>query len=344
MKTFPPADIVTVTTKLTRVLYAQLKGQEFSPPACAGFRPAVDGALDYSAVDIGTKLTCGFEMLLSDAAAPQLESASRRATVDVLRRFLASSAPLPTDAQIAEWPRREDPEDWLDVDYTAFEETLQGRPGHMGTQNESGWGDKGAEENLKRMVERFEAFMNDDEAGVEGAELVDEMDNDDDDDNDDEDDDEDGEDREVSFDEREFEVMMREMMGMPSSTLDTDTDTGAEDEEAEIRKMMDRVEAELRDAGALTTGVGAAAKQRIKEVEDDVDEDENDDDDDDAEVNIDFTLAANMLESFKGQGGMAGPGGNLLARMGIVLPRDDPRGGGGGGGEGNGKGGGKEIS
>lgn len=341
MKTFPPIDTVAVTTKLTKVLYAQLKGQEFSPPACAGFRPAVNDAFDYSAVDIGTKLTCGFEMLLSDAAAPQLASASRRATVDVLRKFLAGSTSLPTDAQIAEWPRREDPEDWLDIDYTAFEETLQGRPGHMGTQNESGWGDKGAEENLKRMVERFEAFLNDDEAGVEGAELVDEMDNDDgdDDDDEDEDDDEDGEDREVSFDEREFEVMMREMMGMPSSTLDTDTDTGAEDEEAEIRKMMDRVEAELREAGALTTGVGAAAKQRIKEVEDDVDEGE---DDDDAEVNIDFTLAANMLESFKGQGGMAGPGGNLLARMGIVLPRDDPRG--GGGDEGNGKGKGKEIS
>lgn len=334
MTTFPPDDTVTVTTTLTRVLYAQLKCQEFAPPSSAGFR--TDSGTN-NAVDIGTKLTCGFEMLLSDAAAPQLASAARRATVDVVRRFLADAAPLPEDAVIATWPSQEDGEDWLDVDYTAFEETLQGRPGHKCTQNESGWGDKGAEENLKRMVERFEAFLNDDEAGVEGAELADEMDEDDDDDDGDDGDDDEGgeegeEDREVSFDEKEFEVMMREMMGMPSSTLDAD----AAAEEAEIRKMMDRVEAELREAGALTASAGDGPTQRIKEVED-----EGQDDDDDDDVDIDFTLAANMLESFKGQGGMAGPGGNLLARMGIVLPRDDPR---GDGHEGKGKGKEKEIS
>ncbi|KAL0636643.1 hypothetical protein Q9L58_004374 [Maublancomyces gigas] len=342
MTSFPPTDLVTVTTTLTRVLYAQLKCQEFAPPPSAGFH--ADSAIN--AVDIGTKLTCGFEMLLSDGGAPQLASAARRATVDVVRGFMAEGAPLPGDAVIAGWARREDGEDWLDVDYTAFEETLQGRPGHKGSQNESGWGDKGAEENLKRMVERFEAFLNDDEAGVEGAELADEMDNDDDDDDDDdegedEDEDEDEEDKEVSFDEKEFEVMMREMMGMPSSTLDADADAG-EGEEVEIRKMMDRVEAELRDAGALTTGVGSGPTQRIKDVVDHEDGGQDDDGDSDADVDIDFTLAANMLESFKGQGGMAGPGGNLLARMGIVLPRDDPR------GEyeekGKGKGKGKAIS
>lgn len=320
------------------MLYAQLKSQAFAPPPGAGFRPAVDTAPDYNALDIGTKLTCGFEMLLSDAAAPQLASASRRATVAAVRALIENAAVvLPTDAEIATWPKREDGEDWLDVDYTAFEETLQGRPGHPGSQNESGWGDKGAEENLKRMVERFEAFLNDDEAGVDGAEIVDEMDDDDDDGDSDEEgegEDED-EDREVSFDEKEFEKMMREMMGMPSSTLDAKTD--AENEEAEIRKMMDRVEAELREAGALESSAAAGPKQRIKEVVDDEDEDDNED----AEVNIDYTLAANMLESFRGQGGMAGPGGNLLARMGIVLPRDDPR---GGGDEEKGKGKGKEVA
>lgn len=339
MTSFPPTDLVTVTTTLTRVLYAQLKCQEFAPPSSAGF----DFDSTINAVDIGTKLTCGFEMLLSDGGAPQLASAARRATVDVVRGFMAEGAPLPGDAVVAGWAQSEDGEDWLDVDYTAFEETLQGRPGYKGSQNESGWGDKGAEENLKRMVERFEAFLNDDEAGVEGAELVDEMDDDDDDDDDDDEDDDEGEDeeedKEVSFDEKEFEVMMREMMGMPSYSLDADAD---ESEEVEIRKMMDRVEAELRDAGALTTGVGSRPTQRIKDVVDHEDGGQGnaDDSDDDAEVDIDFTLAANMLESFKGQGGMAGPGGNLLARMGIVLPRDDPR----GGHEGKGKGKGKEIS
>ncbi|KAG0087782.1 hypothetical protein BGZ92_006977 [Podila epicladia] len=41
------------------------------------------------------------------------------------------------------------------------------------------------------------------------------------------------------------------------------------------------------------------------------------------EVDIDLNLAKNLLESFKSQGGLPGPGGNLLSRLGVVLPRDE---------------------
>jgi hypothetical protein len=58
--------------------------------------------------------------------------------------------------------------------------------------------------------------------------------------------------------------------------------------------------------------------------------DELDELDDDEEVemdqemvDLDLNLAKNLLESFKSQGGLPGPGGNLLSRLGIVLPRDD---------------------
>ncbi|KAG0304150.1 hypothetical protein BGZ98_005873 [Dissophora globulifera] len=40
-------------------------------------------------------------------------------------------------------------------------------------------------------------------------------------------------------------------------------------------------------------------------------------------VDVDLNLAKNLLESFKSQGGLPGPGGNILARLGIVLPRDE---------------------
>ncbi|KAF8925887.1 SGT1 protein-domain-containing protein [Dissophora ornata] len=40
-------------------------------------------------------------------------------------------------------------------------------------------------------------------------------------------------------------------------------------------------------------------------------------------VDVDLNLAKNLLESFKSQGGLPGPGGNLLSRLGIVLPRDE---------------------
>lgn len=254
------------------------------------------------------KVTCGFEMLLSDLSVLQLSSRSRKATVEMLRGLLDVGVVLPGDGEIEGWEKTVDAEDWLEVEYEEFEDTLGGGKG--------GWG--GADGGLKKMVERFEAFLNDD-AGVEGVEFEDDMDGDDEEDEDEDgDDDDDEEDREVSFDEVEFEKMMREMMGMPGGG-------GVEDEEGEIRRMMERVEDELREAGALEIG---ARTGRIKEVEEEGDEDEEDDKDDnddeeDDEVDIDYTLAANMLESFKGQGGLAGPGGNLLARMGIRVPRDE---------------------
>ncbi|KFH74109.1 hypothetical protein MVEG_01322 [Podila verticillata NRRL 6337] len=40
-------------------------------------------------------------------------------------------------------------------------------------------------------------------------------------------------------------------------------------------------------------------------------------------VDMDLNLAKNLLESFKSQGGLPGPGGNLLSRLGIMLPRDE---------------------
>ena len=43
----------------------------------------------------------------------------------------------------------------------------------------------------------------------------------------------------------------------------------------------------------------------------------------DEELDIDFNLAKNLLESFKSQGGMSGPGGNLMGMMGMQLPRDE---------------------
>ncbi|KAH8150290.1 uncharacterized protein LAJ45_05501 [Morchella importuna] len=279
MTHFPPTDPVTVSTKFTKTLYAQLKAQSFTPPPSACFPPST--TTTNNALDIGTKLTSGFEMLLSDATAPQLLSPSRQRTISTIRTFLASPpTPPPTDAEIAAtWPTTADSEEWLDVDYAH---------------------------------------------GVEGAEVEgdDEMDVDDElnsgDDDEEEDDEEGEEDREVSFDEREFERMMREMMGMPVSTLERERAAEAEDdgEEAEIRKVMRQVEAELREAGALETSL---PKLRVKEV----DNEDAEEEEDNAELDIDYALAANMLESFKGQGGLAGPGGNLLARMGMGLPPRD---------------------
>ena len=250
------------------------------------------------------------------------------AIAEGIRGLLASKDP-PSDGVISTWPKRSDPDDWLDIDYVEFEQNLQGKSGkdNLGTSAQSsGYGHKAAEENLKKMVERFERFLNDETADVDGISLGEDMDEDMDEDVDedvdedsvDENNDEDeDEDKGVSFDEAEFERMMREMMGLPPDQQCTNDNV--EDEGQEIRKVMDQVKVELEEAGVIDCPELPWVK-RQKEGNTEFVEGEEDDGGD---LNIDFNLAKNLLESFKSQAGMAGPGGNLLASMGIVLPRDE---------------------
>ncbi|KAF9275907.1 hypothetical protein BGZ68_010379 [Mortierella alpina] len=76
-------------------------------------------------------------------------------------------------------------------------------------------------------------------------------------------------------------------------------------------------------------GYDAAAAAFADDEDDDMEEDEarvmemDVDDEEEEEVDVDLNLAKNLLESFKSQGGLPGPGGNLLSRLGIVLPRDE---------------------
>ncbi|CAZ81644.1 unnamed protein product [Tuber melanosporum] len=315
MSHFPPSDMVTTSVRFTKVLYAQLKSQEFEPPSGSGFEVSPDMP---TVNMIGIKLACGFEMLISDNAAPQVSSKARKNIVRRVKDILQTKTP-PTDEEISSWPQRIDGEDWLDINYEDLERDLSGRnadpsgSSRGAKEAESGWGDKQAEETLKKMVKRFEAFLNDEDAGVEGAE-VDDMDIDDDDDTEELSDSD--EDKEVSFDEVEFSRMMREMMGMPMQASGDGEGVG-EGEEAKIREVMAKVEEELKEAGAIERGKGMA------KIQEDCGEGDVSDDGDE-EVNVDYMLAKNMLESFKGQGGLSGPGGNLLARMGIALPRDEP--------------------
>ncbi|GJJ68141.1 hypothetical protein EMPS_00487 [Entomortierella parvispora] len=83
----------------------------------------------------------------------------------------------------------------------------------------------------------------------------------------------------------------------------------------------DEDEDENEDDGDMAVNSGA----RISAIspEDELGDEIDDDDDVEEVVDIDMNLAKNLLESFKSQGGLPGPGGNLLSRLGIVLPRDD---------------------
>lgn len=366
----PPEDLVTMSIRFTRVLYAQLKSQQFEPPPT--WKPIIANAAkdpekqaDLARIELGLKVTSGYEMLLTDT---KNESNRRVREMRILLEDLQEDEVLPNDAEIARWEdiSREDGESWLDINFEDFERELDGskgktreaaseptQPGVFGPQAASGFGDAKTETDLKKMVQRFEAFLGDEDAGVDGAEM-DDMDIDDDDDDeehtDDEDIDSEDENEEINFDSQAYAKILGDLLGLKVDAPDQSVKSAAgkgqrvvdlersEDEDdslnegEKLRKVMDQIGAELHEAGALDFDPkeSKSTKKTVKgttanpvgteERDQTVIAEESDSDED---LNIDFNLAKNLLESFKSQAGMAGPGGNLLGMMGMQLPRDE---------------------
>ncbi|MBE3047359.1 hypothetical protein IMZ48_33555, partial [Candidatus Bathyarchaeota archaeon] len=279
--TFPPEDFVTVSIRFTKVLYAQLYSQRFEPPPrwesamekAIGKSPAATDAefKTQSRAEIGMKLSCGFEMMMREA-----EKSNSRAIreVSLLLEDLEEDGldSLPTDEDIQSWNDvgREDDEGWMDIDINDLEKELRGKSGDAkGDSSKSGFGDENTQADLRKMVSRFEFFMNDDTAGPEGAELDNEPEEAEE--SEESDDDEGDSDEEIDFDESEYLNMMKEMMGIPLGTGPgaaertgeggPGEDAGYDSETEEIKRMADHMESELKGHGALKLDANPA-KQR----------------------------------------------------------------------------------
>ncbi|MCJ1354738.1 MAG: hypothetical protein MMC33_004727 [Icmadophila ericetorum] len=347
---FPPTDLVTLPIKFTKVGYAQIRGQRFSAPRIwARVGPMGVTEKSLAQADVGMKLTCGFEMLLGD---PQNQDRKNVRGIKLLLEDIdADEDHLPTDDTITSWGTHEDDDSWLDINFQDFEMELGGKGAKSGPSSTKGFGDMGTQQNLRQIVSRFEEFLNDETAGEEGAEFLDDMDNDNDDDIVDADlssVESEREDSHTSFDEARFAVMMKEMIGIPpdiakvastipavasrmSQTTATISELSSNADEDEINSLSQAMEAELKAAGALRLDPlpqagnldGKSPRLRGTSAQLSKAKAPKDDSDSDEEVNVDYNLAKNILESFKGQAGMAGPGGNLLGLMGLYLPRDE---------------------
>ena len=277
---FSPDDLVKASVKFTKVGYAKLRGQKFTAPRAWGStQNGRASAKAKNELEMGMKLACGFEMLVSDPQNQDLKVVREMAML--LEDLESGGAQLPSDEDIVSWGLRDDEDSWLDINYEEFEKELVGKGKAKSTHRSAGFGDKGAHDNLRKMVERFEDFLQDDETGLEGAEYLDEGDGDDEKDN--------SSDQasttsdestmavdniDTAFNEDEFTALMREMMGIPadvmkeimtstSNSVSRGVDTTAErsheeldkssdDDDGEgIRQAMRQTEQELRDAGAL---------------------------------------------------------------------------------------------
>ncbi|KAL6692696.1 SGT1 domain-containing protein [Trichoderma pleuroticola] len=356
---FPPEDLVTVSVRFSKTLFAQLKSQRFDTPPRweALLRKNANVELlskedqkKFERLETGMKLTCGFEMLAVNAESSKSRVVREMAIMlEDLQEDGSSSLPSNEEMKLWENAGRDDDDSWLDINYEDFERELEGKQAHgSSSKAASGFGEAQTQENLRKIVSRFEAFLNDDAAGLDGAEL-DRMDVDDDDEDDEEDQDE-----EVSFDEEVFSNMMKEMMGIATENpkeggkarkveaAEDRTDSDAE-EDRDIQELASRMEAELKEYGTLqldppTTERAIKSKEGVEEekeksrskqkqpLQEESGHAADSTDDEDGEVDIDYNLAKNLLESFKSQGGMAGPAGNLMGLMGFQLPRDEDSG------------------
>jgi hypothetical protein len=349
---FPPEDFVTVSVKFTKVGYAQLRSQIFDPPpAWTGVIPRMRDPK----AEMGMKLACGFEMLLAD---PQNQDKRTVREIKLLLEDMENGdEQLPSDTELASWPQTQDDEKWLDIDFNDFENELSGKHREGKEEKSTGFGDGSAQENLRKMVSRVENFLKDDTAGVDG---FDDLDEDDDASDSESGEDQDASFDETVFEKSMKEMMgMSSDQIEQSGLLDEARKLALEDaenqsdvdEDEEMRKVMDLMEKELKSHGALNPGnkapktddggkkkpifgperpPGMQSKDVVKrqDGEDGADEEFGPADgelsSDDEEFNdVDLGLAKNMLESFKGEAGVAGPAGNLMKALGVNMPRDE---------------------
>ena len=344
--TFPPEDLVTVSIKFTKIGYAQLRSQQFSVPQA--WQKATNESENCKAkarAEMGMKVTCGFEMLMSD---PQNKDKRQVREIGLLLEDVdRGECSLPSDHDITHWRQTEDNEGWLDVHFEDFQNELAGQKVNSGTDGGSGFGDKGAQDNLRRMVTKFEDFLQDEKAGLEGAEDADNS-------NDEESEEESEDDnfsqpganeptgKDIELNEKDFTALMKQIMGLSplesqqvskglTQLRNVDVDSFSEDgSEGPMREEMRAIEQELRDAGALRLDSSLTPKDSASQP---VHKDSKGyrsltalstpDGEASEELNIDTNLAENLLASLKGQAGLAGPGGNLVGLMGMQMPRDD---------------------
>lgn len=281
---FPPQDFVTVSIKFTKVGYAQLKGQEFqTPSAWAAYFSKVPETRAQPSSEMGMKVTCGFEMLLSD---PQnVDKRCVREVKLLLEDLDTGEEQLPSDTTLLNWDRTQDDEGWLDIDFSDFDKELSGTATGNQFGQGSGFGDKTAQENLRKMVARFEKLINDDNGDAEDPDFLDDTDDDDTSDSSNKTGSDgggmEGTKKEVESEEDRLASMMRDMMGLspvikPDNAqrfeskedpeLRDQSDNDSVDEEKKIRGVMDEIEDELRQAGALSLDPLPEEQVNIQEI------------------------------------------------------------------------------
>lgn len=325
---FPPEDLVTISVRFSRILFAQIQSQQFSVPPKWKTAWIVDDTKHpprYTSLELGMKLTIGFELLCS------LPVSQRPPVAEDLDGIIASfkdlkADNLPSDDAISSWPNvhRQDDENWLNINFDDLQRELDGKSAsNPSTAPATGFGDSKTQEDIQKIVARFESFMNDTSAGIDGIQVdatstsysEDYTSSDE----------QSGDETDIGFNETVFSQTLQHILDNPQLEGNPNQARGANSAPADLDEdastLSYKMEAELRSHGALRLGAShlghrpATSRGANAELEDGHQSD--------GDVDIDINLAYNILQSFKNQGGSSGPTSSLLGLMGVKLPKDE---------------------
>jgi hypothetical protein len=267
---FPPGDLVTMSVRFNRVGYAQIDGQHFQIPAFWESQIVRPDNPSTKSMDVGIKLTCGFEMLLAD---PQKkDNKAAREILYLLEDIESGEDELPSDQDIEQWSHQQDDESWMNIDFADFERELSGKA----EAPTDGFGDRAAQDHLRKIARNLEKSMGE-QSGIEGV-----VESDEEDDTQNSDDESEISDTSANdtddFDKEKFLSMMQRTLGVfsdetgnpeslnrkevaeafaklaefePKWDYAGSASEGSDDEDEEIEKLSRHMEAELNEKGAF---------------------------------------------------------------------------------------------
>ncbi|KAK9239943.1 SGT1 protein-domain-containing protein [Lipomyces kononenkoae] len=224
-----------------------------------------------------------------------------------------------SDEEIATWDRTVDDDKWMDIDFAEFEGLLDANARAAASDDDQPEDPDGAkrevlesQEKVKSIVDRLRKFMDDEKAGFDGIEFDNDMSDSDEEEATQSSRIEDLDEDEVNEDDF-FEFFLKEALKLSP-------------EEIEQFRADPSPELKRRRNGGITSSGEREGEQ--EEGEQDEDEDEDDDVASIAEElqakgiisegeNDDVEIMRSLLESIKSQEGGAGPGSNLLERLGF---------------------------
>ncbi|KAK2677603.1 hypothetical protein RAB80_006343 [Fusarium oxysporum f. sp. vasinfectum] len=168
--TFPPEDLITISVSCDP--NGSMPPPSWSEVLRKAQKEAPSGEADkiMARLDIGMKLTCGFEMLAVKAEKSK-SRVVRELAIELEDLAEDGNEALPSDEDIKSWKDHDvdDSEAWMDINYQDFEKELDGKRENASSNSKPGFGDANTQSDLRKIVSRFEAFLNDDNSSINTA-------------------------------------------------------------------------------------------------------------------------------------------------------------------------------